>query len=155
MVETISPEFLDIINFAICQAVNESLGEGAPKFFRRVGEIHLEEALRRGLIELDLDRKPLDNLIEVARYLESAGYMERISVNKLSEGDADVEMFGVSVTKSSVDILKAGKHPSHYMTNIMLATLGRLGVQAELRDVDFDEANRHFRERWKIIETKK
>ncbi len=149
----IKPEFLDIINCSICQAVNEFLGEKAVELFRRVGEHHLEEAIKRGFIRIDRDRKPLDNLIEIARYLESTGYMERIVIERLSEDEAFVEMYGVSVTQSSVKLLRDGKHPSHYMTNIMLAALGRLGIQAELRDVAFDEEARRFKEHWKILRT--
>jgi len=37
------------------------------------------------------------------------------------------------------------------MTNIMLAALGRLGIQAELKDVSFDEKARKFKEHWKIL----
>lgn len=152
MTRAISVEFLDTINYALCRAVNEHLGEEASRFFVKVGEYHLEEALRCGLIKLDPDAGPLDNLIGVAKYLESAGYMEKISIVKLSESEAIVEMFGVSVTKSSMDLLKAGKHPSHYMTNVMLATLKKLGIEAELRDVDFNEQERHFKEHWKILQ---
>jgi len=147
----IKPEFLDIINYSICQAVNEYLDEKAVEFFRRVGEHHLDEATKRGLVKIDRTRKPLDNLIEVARYLESTGYMEKIVIDRLSEDEAFVEMYGVSVTSSSVKLLREGKHPSHYMTNIMLAALGRLGIQAELRDVAFDEKACKFREHWKIL----
>jgi hypothetical protein len=149
---TISVEFLDTINFAICRVANDYFSEETPKFFVKVGEYHLEEALKRGLIRLDSKERPIDNLIGIARYLESVGYMEKISITKLSESEAIVEMFGVSVTKSSVDLLKAGRHPSHYMTNIMLAALKRLGIRAELRDVDFNEQERHFKEHWRIIE---
>jgi len=60
-------------------------------------------------------------------------------------------MHGVSVTESSVRLLKEGNHPSHFMTNIMLAALGRLGIQAELKDVSFDEKARKFKEHWKIL----
>lgn len=150
---SIKPEFLDVINYSICLAVNEFLGEKAVELFRRVGEHHLEEAIRRGVVKIDTTRKPLDNLIEIARYLESAGYMERIVIERLSEEEAFVEMHGVSVTESSVTLLRAGRHPSHYMTNIMLAALSRLGIQAELKEVAFDEDARKFREHWKIVRT--
>ena len=155
MTNCIRPEFLDIINYSICQAVNEYLDEKATEFFRRVGEYHLDEAVRRGLIRVERNHKPLDNLIEIARYLESTGYMEKIVIERLSEGEALVEMYGVSVTSSSVRLLKDGKHPSHFMTNIMLAALRRLGIQAELRDVAFDEEARKFKEHWKILKTSK
>lgn len=151
MKDNIKPEFLDIINFAVCQTVNEYLGERSAGFFKRVGEHHLEEASRRGLVKIDVREKPLDNLIQIARYLESAGYMEKIWIHKLSENEADVEMLGVTVTQSSVSMLKEGKQPSHYMTNIMIAALEKLGVRAELTDTAFDEKQRHFKEHWKIL----
>jgi len=147
----IIPDFLDTINYAVCQAANEYLGGKTPEFFKKVGEYHLEEALRRGFIKLDSGDKPLNNLIRIAKYLESTGYMEKIRIDTISESEAIVDMFGVSVTKSSVDLLKAGKHPSHYMTNIMIAALRKLGIVAELRDVEYDEKERRFKEHWKIL----
>jgi len=146
----VKPESLDMVNYAICQAVNEYLGGKTAEFFKKVGEHHLDEALKRGLIKMKPDDKPLDALIKIARYLESVGYMKRILVNKLSVKEALVEMHGVSVTKSSVAILKEGKQPSHFMTNIMLAALKKLGIQGELKDVEFDEAKCYFKEYWKI-----
>jgi len=149
----IRPEFLDIINYSICQAVNEYLDEKATEFFREVGEYHLDEAVRRGLVRIERNRNPLDSLIEIARYLESTGYMEKIIIERLGEDEAFVEMYGVSVTSSSVRLLKDRKHPSHFMTNIMLAALSRLGIQAKLTDVAFDEEARKFKEHWKILRT--
>jgi len=149
----IKPEFLDIINYSICQAVNEYLDEKATEFFRRVGEYHLDEAMRRGLVRIERNRKPLDNLIEIARYLESTGYMEKIVIERLGEDEAFVEMYGVSVTSSSVRLLRDGKHPSHFMTNIMLAALSRLGIQAKLTDVAYDEETCKFKEHWRILRT--
>jgi hypothetical protein len=107
--------------------------------------------VKRGFVKLDPSEKPLSNLIGIAKYLESTGYMEKILIKKLGEGEAVVEMFGVSVTKSSADLLKAGMHPSHYMTNIMLAALRRLGIHAELREVDYNEKQNSFKEHWKIL----
>jgi len=131
--------------------VNDYLDEKATEFFKKVGEYHLDEAIKRGIIKIEPGDKPLDTLIKIARYLESAGYMEKILINKLSENEALVEMYGVSVTRSSVKMLRENKQPSHYMTNIMLAGLRRIGVQAELKDVEFDEEKRHFKEHWKIL----
>lgn len=149
--ECVKPEFIDVINYAICQTVHEYLNEKEIEFFRRVGEYHLNEALKRGLIKIEPNDKPLDALIKIARYLESVGYMRKILIKKLSENEAFVEMYGVSVTKSSVKMLREAKQPSHYMTNIMLAALKKLGVRAELKDVEFDEEKRHFKEHWKIL----
>lgn len=155
MTAHILPEFLDTINYAICRAANQEFGEKTKDFFRRVGEHHLDEAIKRGFIVLDPSGKPLDNLIGIARYLESTGYMEKIFIERLSDNEAVVEMHGVSVTRSSVDILEAGMHPSHYMTNIMIAALRRMGIQAELKDVSFDEEKSRFIEHWKILDYSK
>jgi len=149
--KAIEAEFLDIINSAICQAIHDYLGQEAPNFFRKVGKYHLEEAIRRNRVTITSGEDPLDVLVRIARYLESFGYMERILINKLSESEAFVEMFGVSVTNSSVKMLKEGKEPSHYMTNVMMAALQKLGVRAELEDVSFDERKSHFKEHWKIL----
>jgi len=127
----VKPEFIDIINYAICQAVDEYLDGKATEFFA--------------------NDTPLDTLIKIARYLESVGYMEKILVNKLDENEAFVEMHGVSVTKSSVKMLREEKQPSHFMTNLMLAALKKFGIRAELKDVAFDEEKCHFREHWKIV----
>lgn len=147
----IKPNFFDTINYSICQAVNELLGEESKDFFKRVGECHLEEALERGLLKIESDEKPLDVLIKIAKYLESTGYMEKISINKLSEKEAIVEMRGVSVTESSAKLLGEDKHPSHFMTNMMFAALKRIGVQADLRDMDYDVKEARFKEYWKIL----
>jgi hypothetical protein len=151
MANAVNPEFLDIVNYAVCQAVNEYMGGRASEFFRKVGEYHLDEALRRGLVRIEPSDKPLDTLLKIAKYLESYGYMEQIHINRIDEKEATVEMLGVSVTDSSAQLLGEKKQPSHYMTNIMFAALKRLGVQAELRDMEFDRGKKHFKEYWKIL----
>jgi hypothetical protein len=147
----VKPEFLDVINYAICEAVNEYMNGNAIGFFKKVGEYHLEEALRRGLVKIEATDKPLDALIKVAKYLESYGYMEQIRINRIDEKEAIVEMLGVSVTDSSATLLGEKKQPSHYMTNVMFAALKRLGVEAELKDMEYDRKEKHFKEYWKIL----
>jgi hypothetical protein len=147
----IKPEFFDTINYSICQAVNEYLGEQSKAFFMKVGEYHLDEALQRGVLTIEADEKPLEVLIKIAQYLESTGYMETISINKLSEKEAIVEMKRVSVTESSAKLLGESKHPSHFMTNMMFAALKRLGVQADLRDMEYNVKEARFKEYWKIL----
>jgi hypothetical protein len=151
MADYIKPEFLDIINYAVCNAVNDYLDGEATEFFRKVGEYHLDEALRRGLVAIEPGDKPMDALIRIAKYLESFGYMEQIRINRIDEKEASVEMFGVSVTASSAKLLGEKKEPSHYMTNVMFAALKRLGVKAELKDMEFDREKKHFKEYWKIL----
>lgn len=147
----IKPKFFDTINYSICQAVNYYLKEEAKDFFKEVGEYHLDEIVKEGLISVESNEKPFDVLIKIAKYLESTGYMEKIRVNKLSEREAIVEMYGVCVTESSAKLLRERKQPSHYMTNIMFAALRRLGVQADLRDMEYDRKKAYFKEYWKIL----
>jgi hypothetical protein len=147
----ILPEFFDIINYAICQAVNHDLPDEAKAFFQKVGDYHLDEALTRGFITLHPEDAPLEVLIKIAKYLESTGYMQKITIQKLSEHEAIVEMQQVSVTRSSAQLLQADKQPSHFMTNIMFAALRRRGVQADLRHMDYDVENATFKEYWKIL----
>ncbi len=147
----ITPTFFDTINYAICRAVYARLGAEAKDFFQEVGEYHLQEAIDRGLVTLDPTATPLDILIHIARYLEATGYMERITVHKLSETEAIVEMWGVSVSVSSAKLLSNAMYPSHFMTNAMFAALKRLGVQADLQDMEYDVATAHFKEYWKIL----
>ena len=147
----ILPEFFDTINYAVCQAVNQYLPDEAKAFFRKVGEYHLDEALARGFITLQPEDAPLEVLIKIAKYLESTGYMQKITIQKLSDHEAIVEMQQVSVTVSSAQLLQTNKQPSHFMTNIMFAALRRRGVQADLRHMDYDVENATFKEYWKIL----
>jgi hypothetical protein len=148
----IKPGFFDVINYSLCRAVNEYLGDKATEFFRRVGEYHLEEALKRGLIHLNADDSPLEVLIKIAEYLEASGYMEKISIDRLSEKDAIVEMNGVTVAESSAKLLKEGNKPSHFMTNAMFAALRKFAIQADLKDMEYDEKEARFKEYWKILQ---
>jgi hypothetical protein len=152
MAGCVKPEFLDIINYAVCEAVNEYVDGKAIEFFRTVGEYHLAEALRRGVVRIESTDKPLDALIKIAKYLESFGYMEQIRINRIDDKEAIVEMLGVSVTDSSATLLGEKKQPSHYMTNVMFAALKKFGVKAELKDMEYDQKEKHFKEYWKIIE---
>jgi hypothetical protein len=147
----IKKEFFDVINYAICRAVNEHLGDQAAGLFRRVGEFHLEEALKRGLLSFQPEDTPLERLFKVARYLEACGYMEKIVVNKLSDTEAIVEMHGITVAESSAQLLQEGRKPSHYMTNMMFAALKLLAIRADLQDMEYDAKAARFKEYWKIL----
>ncbi len=147
----IKNEFFDAVNYAICRAVHEYAGDRAGEFFQRVGEFHLDEALRRGLVDFQPEDTPLERLIKIARYLEACGYMEKIVIEKLSDTEAIVEMHGVSVAGSSARLVQEGREPSHYMTNMMFAALKRLAIRADLQDMEFDVKTAHFKEYWKIL----
>ena len=147
----IKNEFFDVVNYAICSAVHEYMGDRSPEFFRAVGELHLEEALKRGLVNFQAEDTPLERLIKVARYLEACGYMGEIVIERLSDTEAIVEMHGVSVAGSSAQLVQEGRVPSHYMTNMMFAALKRLSIRADLQDMEFDAKAARFKEYWKIL----
>lgn len=147
----IDSDLLDILNLAICYASNEYMKDKTAEFFRKVGEYHLEEAIKRGYVKIESQDKPLDVLENVARYLESTGYMQQIIIQRFGDYEAVVEMKGVAVTRSSNEILTKGKQPSHFMTNIMLAALKRIGVEAELEEVEFDSTGNTFKEHWRVL----
>jgi hypothetical protein len=147
----IDSDLLDILNLAICYASNEYMKDKTAEFFRKVGEYHLEEAIKRGYVKIESQDKPLDVLENIARYLESTGYMQQIIIQRFGDYEAVVEMKGVAVTRSSNEILTKGKQPSHFMTNIMLAALKRIGVEAELEEVEFDSTGNTFKEHWRVL----
>jgi len=146
----IKPEFLDIINTAICQAIHRHIGKKAAEFFREVGELHLNEVLKRELVKIELNDKPMDVLSKIAKYLESEGYMEKITIEKLSRNEAILKMHGVSVLRSSARMIREHKQPSHFMTNVMLASLRRIGIDAAVEDTEIDEENGYVEEHWKM-----
>jgi hypothetical protein len=74
--------------------------------------------------------------------------MERIDIQRLSENEAIVDMYGVSVLESSVRLTQENKQPSHIMTNTMFAALEELGYDAELIDLLFETEKNHVREKW-------
>jgi len=68
----IDSDLLDILNLAICYASNEYMKDKTAGFFRKVGEYHLEEAIKRGYVKIESQDKPLDVLENIARYLTSS-----------------------------------------------------------------------------------
>ena len=147
----VDSDLLDILNLAICYASNEHMKDKTAEFFRKVGEYHLEEAIKRGYVKIESQDKPLDVLENIARYLESTGYMQQTIIQRFGDYEAVVEMKGVAVTRSSNEILTKGKQPSHFMTNIMLAALKRIGVEAELEEAEFDSTGNTFKEHWRVL----
>lgn len=53
--------------------------------------------------------------------------MKKIEIQRKSETEAIVDMYGVSVLDSSIKLTSEGKEPSHIMTNTMFAALDELG----------------------------
>jgi hypothetical protein len=143
----VSPQFFDLVNYSFCSAVSQFLGpEKAVELFRYMGRTHYEELKKRNLIKSD--GKPMEVLESIARYLERSGYMERIEIQRLSENESIVDMYGVSVLESSVRLTQENKQPSHIMTNTMFAALEELGYDAELIDLLFETDKNHVREKW-------
>lgn len=143
----VDPAFLDMINYGICYVLNERYGKKESEtIFREVGRVCYKRMKEGDLIRLKED--PMETLIEIAKFLERMGYMEKILVNKVSENELEFDMFGVSVLSSSAELVGSGRAPSHYMTNIMFAALEDYGIDAELIDLGFEPERNHVKERW-------
>lgn len=146
----IDPRFLDLINYGVCGALSRVIGKDeAAGVFRVAGEIAFTE------LKKSMDFKgmnPVAVLASIARFLEEAGYMARISLTRVTENEVIIEMYGVSVARSSKRLINEKASPSHFMTNLMFAALKDVcGVKADITDLDFDVPEKgldHFREKW-------
>ncbi|MBS7609035.1 hypothetical protein KEJ19_00485 [Candidatus Bathyarchaeota archaeon] len=146
----VRPEFIDFLNYNICKAYSELYGkEAAEAFFHRVGEIGFQEL--RKMVEFP-SSEPYDVLRTIAEFLERMGYMSKIKLTKVEENEVIIEMFGVSVTRSSIRLLKEGASPSHIMTNLMFAALKELsGIHADIYDLTLEQPSPetgYGREKW-------
>jgi len=149
-VKMVRPEFLDFVNYNICKAYSEAHGKDAAEaFFRRVGEVGFQELKRRvGFPSSD----PYEVLKTVGGFLERMGYMSKIQLTKVEENEVVIEMFGVSVIKSSIRLVEGGDSPSHFMTNLMFAALKEVsGVRADIIDLTLEQPSAetgYAKEKW-------
>jgi len=150
----IEPTFLDLINYGVCSTLSKLYGrEATEEVFRRAGKTNYQELRKRRRIDAS---NPISTLRSVASYLEEAGYMRRIELTEVTDSEAIIDMYGVSVAESSKRLADEGLIPSHYMTNMMFAALEDLhGVEASITHLDIeipDEEIDHVRERWALRE---
>jgi len=151
----IRPEFIDFVNYNICKAYMEYYEkEAGIGFFRRVGEIGFQE-LRKTVDFPSSD--PYEVLKTVGEFLERMGYMSKIQLTKVEENEVVIEMFGVSVIKSSMRLIREGANPSHFMTNLMFASLKELsGIQADIYDLTLEQPSEdtgYTKEKWVLHKT--
>ena len=151
-VKMVKPEFLDFMNYNICKAYSQKYGkEKAEEFFRLVGEIGFKEL--RKMFEFP-SNEPYEVLKTVGKFLEDAGYMSKIQLNKVKEDEIIIEMFGVSVIKSSIRLVESGHSPSHFMTNLMFAALKEVsGIQANIYDLTLEQPSEktgYTMEKWML-----
>ncbi len=147
--DRISAEFLDLVNYCVCSAVSRSFGRTeAEKVFRLAGRIAYDELrTKRDMQALD----PIELLKRIAKFLEDAGYMDTIEVQRRGNNQVVVDMYGVSVWHSSDRLSKEGAAPSHYMTNLMFAALETFDLQADIQNLEFkEEPKGHVREMWTL-----
>jgi len=149
-IRMVKPEFLDFVNYNICKAYSELHGKDvAVDFFRRVGEIGFQEMKER----VDFpSADPYDVLRRVGEFLEGMGYMSKIQLTKVEEDEVIIEMFGVSVIKSSIILTEGGASPSHFMTNLMFAALKDVSeVRADIYDLTLEQPSAetgYAKEKW-------
>jgi len=151
-VKMIKPEFLDFVNYNICKAYSEMYGrEAAANFFRRVGEIGFQEL--RKIISFK-SSEPFEVLKTVAEFLEEMGYLAKIQLTKVSKDEVIIEMFGVSVIKSSIRLTNQGDSPSHFMTNLMFAALKEIcSLKADIQDLLLEQPSDktgYTKEKWTL-----
>lgn len=144
----VSPEFLDTLNYALCDAIHSVLGDKAVEVFRLAGRRLYVELKEKGVVSPS--SRPLDILQSIARYLEASGYVNRIVLQRVNDEEVIVEMFGVSVLRSSDRLVREKKQPSHIMTNTMFAALAELGYSAHITDLLLDVEGNHVVEKWSL-----
>jgi len=146
----VKPDFLDFVNYNICKSYSEIHGKNAAiGFFHRVGEIGFQEL--RKIIDFP-NSDPYDVLKTVGEFLEQMGYMSKIQLTKVEKDEVIIEMFGVSVIKSSIRLTKEKASPSHFMTNLMFAALKEIsGVRADIYDLTLEQPSvdtGYAKEKW-------
>jgi len=149
-IKKIEPGFLDIVNYGVCSTLSRLYGiEAAKEVFRLAGETNFQEMKRKVRID---SSTPVATLRSIASYLERSGYMSKINLTKVSEGEVIIDMYGVSVAESSKRLVDEKMEPSHYMTNMMFAALKEFHhVEAEITHLNIEiprEEIDHVRERW-------
>ncbi len=149
-IRKIEPQFLDLVNYGVCSTLSKLYGvEDTEKIFRLAGETNFRELKKR--IRID-SSTPIATLGDIASYLEESGYMNKIELTKVTENEVIIDMYGVSVTESSMRLVEEKLAPSHYMTNMMFAALKDLHkVEADIVHLDFEtpeEEIDHVREKW-------
>jgi hypothetical protein len=146
----VNPDFFDFVNYNVCRAISERVGrEAAAEVFERAGEIGYTTLKQQGVVQTE-GQRPLDVLVQIVRFLEENGYMGRIELNRISDVEMEVNMIGVSVLDSSIDLTDQGYSPSHIMTNLMFAALKEFGMSFELNELEFEPEADHVREHWKL-----
>lgn len=146
----VNPDFFDFVNYNFCRAISERVGrEAAVQVFERAGEIGYTALKQQGVIQTE-GQSALDVLVQIVRFLEDNGYMQRIELNRISGTEMEVNMYGISVMDSSVHLTDQGYSPSHIMTNLMFAALKEFGMSAELNELEFEPDADHVREHWSL-----
>ena len=88
----------------------------------------------------------------VGVFLEEMGYMSKIQLSKVEEDEVIIEMFGVSVIKTSIRMVEGGSSPSHFMMNLVFAALKEMsGVHADVCDLTLQQPSAktgYAKEKW-------
>ena len=95
---------------------------------------------------------PYEVLKTVGVFLEEIGYMSKIQLSKVEEDYVIIEMFGVSVIKTSIRMVDGGSSPSHFMMNLVFAALKEMsGVHADVYDLTLQQPSAktgYAKEKW-------
>jgi hypothetical protein len=149
-VNKIDPTYFDQQIFALYRAVWQRWGDEAWYVVWRSGEILFDEI--ESELGLQPDDDPFAAMQRLADYLQRVGYVEDISVHRLSETEWDYEMLDPVILPGAKRLIAEGAVPAHISTTLMFALLKkRFGMEAEMvGDPDLRPDGRAI-ERWRLV----
>ena len=146
----IDPTYFDQQIFALYRAVWQRWGDEAWYVVWRSGEILFDEI--ESELGLQPDDDPFAAMQRLADYLQRVGYVEDISVHRLSETEWDYEMLDPVILPGAKRLIAEGAVPAHISTTLMFALLKkRFGMEAEMvGDPDLRPDGRAI-ECWRLV----
>jgi hypothetical protein len=144
----IDGEFFDLEMFAIYKSINELLGKDSWKLVWRTGEILISEL--RGRLGLQ-NKTPLEAMHILAEYLEKVGYVDKIEVRQIGEGDLEYAMSRPIIAPGAQRLIREGGVPPHLSTSLMFGALKLIfGMTAEMTGEPVFQKDGGVVEKWKI-----
>lgn len=126
----INAKFFDIIVYGLYYAIYDLVGDKAWEVVWRSGEVVFNEA--KSFVEGLSDKDPFKVLKALANWLRDMGYIDEITVEKVSEDTIKYTMLNPAIGEGAQKLIKLGRVPAHISTSLMFAALKSLGYSAEM-----------------------
>lgn len=126
----IDPKFFDLVIYGVYYAIYDLIGENTWNIVWKCGEIVFEEA--KNFLEELRDKDPFKVLSTLAKWLKDSGYVEDISVEKISNDTVKYIMLNPAIADGAQKLIKLGRVPAHISTSLMFAALKSLGYTAKM-----------------------